>query len=520
MRIPRRARPAAAAVAAAAIALMPCEPATAGDEEVEISPRELGAMIDLDADRVFYGGMMLAGGDSLAGPVAVVSGVLDIQHGAVLAGDAWVINGRLIMTGKALLDGNVFLVNSPEYLSRDASITGRVRRYYCQCRLDDSEYERSGRVVFVERRDPESVEIEPSLLPGRPTRVDYELFRVGLTRINEKHEDPYLRASAHLLVPLWKESGGHLGFDAWAEIPLRGGELALRLSGFKRTLTNDSWMLSRMENGFFVMMSGDDYCDYWETRGAETDLIYRWSEVLSIDCSLSLQEDVSLDARPIPSLLRGTDRFRPNPPIDEGTRFAAGFSILYDSREDEVWRNNAWSARIGFEKGFADGPGDLSYEMFDVDVRRYRYLPWDSELGLRMKMFTSFGPLPAQMTRSLNGYAGVRGASDRPFPVSRGDRLALFSVELRRRMPDLPFLRAFFTRWHLLAFSDIGLLALAEDEDSPFGFLDVPMRDYVKTAGLGISGASFLPYVGIYAAQDLDRDSFDPRFILRFERSF
>jgi hypothetical protein len=37
---------------------------------------------------------------------------------------------------------------------------------------------------------------------------------------------------------------------------------------------------------------------------------------------------------------------------------------------------------------------------------------------------------------------------------------------------------------------------------------------------LGISGESFMPYLGLYVAQDLDRDRFEPRVILRFERSF
>jgi len=204
----------------------------------------------------------------------------------------------------------------------------------------------------------------------------------------------------------------------------------------------------------------------------------------------------------------------------DGTRLAFDISLVYDGREDETWRRSAWRADLVFESGVDAGPGEISYDLFEIELARYQYLPALMRLDLRGRLFSSFGPIPPQATRALGGYGGLRGTRNEPFAVVRGDRLALVSVELRRRLPDLPYLRSVLTRWCLLAFTDIGLLDEAEQVFRPLDFLDAPAEAWRTTVGLGISGESFMPYLGLYVAQDLDRDRFEPRVILRFERSF
>jgi hypothetical protein len=209
-----------------------------------------------------------------------------------------------------------------------------------------------------------------------------------------------------------------------------------------------------------------------------------------------------------------------NPAIDDGERLTLSMRLEYDGRDEEGWRRSAWRFDLWFEKGLEAGSADFSYEAFDIDVARYQYLGRRSRIDLRGKVFSAFSPVPGQLRRTLGGYAGVRGARDIPFPVEKGDRLALFSVEARTRLPDVWGLRSLFSYWDILVFSDIGLLAEAGNKESPFGFFKTPFEEWVKTAGLGFSGQSFLPYVGFYIAHDLDRDRFEPRAILRFEQSF
>jgi hypothetical protein len=511
---------AAGCAVAAAILAAAISGAAAGERPEKLSPEELTGLLDISGRSVHYGSLMISAGDTISGPLIVIYGSLDLQDGALVAGDAWVINGRLIMTGRSAVEGMVHLVNSDEFRSRDAVITAGVEEYRCECRLDDAKYEEDGTVSFVEDIDPRTVRVKIGIAPGRPTRVDYEVLRVGLVRKNDKQPRPYVKGYAFLQVPFWKSSGGFLGFDARLEVPLAGEELGLILGGFKRTETNDAWMLDRLENGFFTMMTGDDFLDYWERRGGELGLRWRPAEKLALTATASLQEDVSLEAEKIPSLLRSTGSYRPNPGVLDGTRLAFDISLVYDGREDETWRRSAWRADLVFESGVDAGPGEISYDLFEIELARYQYLPALMRLDLRGRLFSSFGPIPPQATRALGGYGGLRGTRNEPFAVVRGDRLALVSVELRRRLPDLPYLRSVLTRWCLLAFTDIGLLDEAEQVFRPLDFLDAPAEAWRTTVGLGISGESFMPYLGLYVAQDLDRDRFEPRVILRFERSF
>lgn len=489
-------------------------------EREEIKPKELTARVDLPSREVHYGGLMIAAGDTVSGPVIVIKGSLDIQDGGVLTGDAWVINGDIILTGTAAIVGKVNLVNGSDYLSHKAGIAGGIVYYHSECRLDDKKYEDSGEVSFVKKEDPRVVRTKFAHKPGRPSRVDYEIARPGFKRENDKARKPYTKAFGYLHVPIWKDSGGFLGFDTGISFPLAGDDLRLEVNGFKRTESNDTWQTGRLENGFIVMMTADDYLDYWERRGGEAGLKWILSEHTTLAGFVSYQEDVSLEAMKIPSLLRGTDRYRENPAIDDGERLAAALRFCYDGREDEGWRRSAWRFDFWFEKGFRTGAADFSYEAFDIDLSRYQYIGRRSQVGLRGKVFSAFSPVPGQLRRTLTGYGGVRGARDIPFPNEKGDRLALFSIEARTRLPDVWGIRWLFTSWDLLVFSDIGLLADAENKESPFGFFETPFEEWRKTAGLGFSGQSFLPYVGFYIAQDLDRDKFEPRAILRFEQSF
>ncbi|HSG28308.1 MAG TPA: BamA/TamA family outer membrane protein, partial [Candidatus Krumholzibacterium sp.] len=371
-----------------------------------------------------------------------------------------------------------------------------------------------------ESEDPKAVKTRFAFRPAASSRVEYSLVAIGLRRENSLHKDPYIGGYAYLIPSLTEKTTGYLGFDAGVFVPLAGDDLQLQLRGFARSFTNDEWMLSSIENSFISTMTGDDYLDYWERQGGEIGLRYRATDWLTLDGRVSFQRDLSLDARRVSSILDPVRKYRENPPVDEGERLAVSGSIRLDNRGEEQWRDDAWLVDLWIEKGIADGPGDFSYTAFDIDVRRYTYLPWTMRFDLRAKIFSSFTSIPAQLSRTLNGYGGIRGLTDLPFGPSRGDRMALFSAEFRRRLPEVPVFRWIFSRWDLLLFADLGIVAKAENVEAPFRFLDLPSDRWRKSAGLGFAGESILPYLGFYIAQDLDADSFEPRFIIRAERSF
>lgn len=493
------------------------------DKPEKLSPEELTGRLDFTPDRIYYGGIMIAAGDTLVGPVVVIRGALDIQDRGVLLGDAWIINGKLILNGRAAVTGVTSLVNSTEYLSRHSEAHGGVRYYSCECALDADSFETEAKISFVKRENPKAIKIKPAVKSGDLNRTGYSILEIGLERINPRRKDPYIRGHALLHVPIWNENSGFLGFDVDLAIPLNGRGLELVLKGFKRSWTNDSWQLSRIENAFIVAFTGDDFLDYYERRGGAVGIRFRPTEFFTIESNVSYQEDVSLRAREIPSLLRGKDRFRENPPIDGGERLAVTGTLVYETRYDPIRPAGAWYISLMVEKGLADGPGDFSYTAFEADIRRYNSLPFGLNLDIRGRCFSSFDPVPRQVTRSLNGYGGIRGTRDFPFPVARGNRLALLSIELRAGipgMPALPLLRRFLSRWNFLVFSDMGLLVMEDHARRPFDFLETPYDGWKQTIGIGIAAESFLPYVGLYVAQDLDRNEFEPRVIFRAQRSF
>jgi hypothetical protein len=486
----------------------------------KISPKRLNAWLDFEPKKTFYGGVMVSGGDTLRGPVVVIAGPLDIQHGGVLKGDVWVINGRIVLTRIARITGKAKLVNSDIFYSRRAEVVGGVERYSCDCELNDEIYENEGRVEFREWENPRAVKTELSVKSGMPNRTDYELVRVGLKRENPRHRDPYVKAEAMLHIPLWKESGGHLGFDFDVSVPVGSEDTRLLVRGFKETFTNDEWQLSGRENSVAVVWTGDDFADYYERRGVSVGIKSNLEDYIVLKSFLSFQKDVSLTAMSIPSLLSSREKFRYNPSIQEGKRFYFTAALGLDTRRVKYSPTEGWSLALGIERGFADGPGDFSYITFGLDATRYNRLPLGFGLDLRAKIFSAVDSIPSQTNVSLNGYGGVRGLSDHPFGTQRGDRLALFSVEMAKELPPIPLMESIFTRWNLVLFWDGGLLKMADKRKAPFAFLDTPLDEWKQSVGMGIAGESFLPYLALYLAQDMDREDFDPRVILRASVSF
>ncbi len=484
------------------------------DRPEKLSAKKLTRLLSHSGHELHYGGAMIAAGDTLAGPILVIAGSLDIQDGGVLNGDAWIVNGRLILTGAARVNGRVDLVNSREYLARRAKVSGGLFYYTCECRFDNDKFENDGTLAFQKHEDPRAIKTKFALHPGYITEV-------GLERKNPRHKKPHVRGHAFLHLPVESMTRGYLGFDIDFAVPLKGKQVDLLVRGYKKIFSNDYWQLTREENDWIMALAGNNYVNYYERRGGGVGLQIRPSQYYSLETMIEFQQDVSTDAELGGWPFYPHREFRDIPPIDKGERLTVTGSLTIDTRDEDINRpQNAWRCETWVQQGIADGPGDFSYTAFVLDVRRYNQLRPGLQWDMRGRIFSTFDEIPAQVQQTLNGYGGVRGLYDVPFNIQRGDRLALFSGELRTPLPELPVFRWVFSRWNLVAFADVGLLALAENKKSPLGFFDTPFNDWKKSVGIGISGESFLPYFGVYLAQDLDRERRNPRIIVRAARSF
>jgi hypothetical protein len=492
----------------------------ANDNLEKLSHQELTRQLNQLNPEVFYGGMMIAGGQRHTGTFAVVDGALDIQDAGTLDGDVWIVGGRLIMTGDARISGHVVLVNSEVFTSRTAVIEGGIQSYRCECQFNADEWEESGKLEFEKFEDPMALRIRPLVRAGTPTRVQYNVLRLGIQRHNSRRPDPYVSGFAAVDLSLWSSTHGHFAFDTGMKVPLRGHTAGLDLRCYKKVFSNDYWQVSSVENAGILVLTGWEFADYYESRGAEIGLEFKLAGYLDLTLTNAWRRDYSLETGHAPSLFNSNQRLPDNPAIDDGDRVTLAAAFVYDSREEPESPASAWYASVWGEKGFADGPGDFSYEAFQLDLRKYSQLPHDFQLDVSGKLFSTFDPAPRQVYQSLGGYGGVRGLSDDPFAVSRGDRLVLFSGELRRPLPDVRYFRSVFTSWNWLVFYDTGLLVEAQNPTDPLGFLETPYGDWGKSIGIGVTGESVLPYVGVYVAKDLDNNYKGLRAILRIKRSF
>ena len=499
------------------------------DKPEKISPKTLTERVRGqrgDDATVFYGGTMIATGDTLDGPVIVIDGPLDVQERAVLDGDAWVVNGSLVITGNGVVTGRVTFVNSSSFVSHQADIRSESVYYTCECRLDAGAYEKSGEIKFVKVEDPMALNIKPAVAVARPTRVRYDVIQLGVKRENKNRRDPYVRLSAMVNVPLYKTTQhGFLGFDVDALVPLAGHTLGLELAAYKTLYSEDFWQVSRAENAFLLVLSANEYANYYEKRGGSIGLKWLPGSSVTVSVTGMIQREVSMRTQDkVFTILGPKGNLAPNLPIDQGDRLAGRVTVQFDSRYDRVYPRNAWLLGLAIESGRlspdADGAADVNYTGFTIEANRYTRFPFGLQWDIGARLSSSFDAIPFQLYQTLNGYGGLRGTNRVPFDVPRGDRMVRLSTEFRYALPELPVVRWIYSRWDILGFAEAGLLTEAENPTSPLGWLDTSFDHWRKTVGLGVTGESFFPYLGLYVAQEIGGDRTSPRFIIRLARSF
>lgn len=490
------------------------------DRPRKLSPKVLTEKIQSQECDVHYGDLSIVAGDTAVGPIAVAEGSLDLAAGSVLTGTVWIVNGDLILSGDARLDGAVYLVNGQVFQARDATVSGPVKKYRCECRLDAARFEKTSDAVFIRKANPNALGIRKEIGLGPVNRADYSSAIAGVARGDPDFLRPHWRGHAHLIFPFRQNTRGYLGFDMDVAVPVNGRKAELRVAGFKKTVSNDDWQLSGNENAAALELTHNDFFDYYERSGGRVALWLHPAWEWQFEGGVYFDHSQSLETRSVPSLANNKRPLRDNPPIDQGEILGATFRATFDTRVSPEHPTSAWLGNVQLEHGFAAGPSDFAFTSLTLDLSRYNRLWRAFNIDFHGRIFTAFDDLPRQRQQSLNGYGAVRGLHDIPFDVRKGDRLALFSSELRVPMPDLPILKILYSRWDLTAFGDLGLLALDGGSEGAFSFLDMSLDHWGKSIGVGISGESFLPYLGFYVAQDLDRNDKRPRFIIRANRSF
>lgn len=512
-------RPGAAVILCVLVALVWAIASSAAAQGFEnkskISREDLEALINRPNTSVTHGTLDLPEGEVIQGNVVVIDGDLEMQSGSSITGDAIVVSGDALLNGECVIGGDLRVVAGFLYASDMAEVKGETILNDGNFTLKDFNKE-TGVVKLDVVKDINRHRLMASVYPGPFNRVDGHN-----TDFVIQHMRPEGVTGASfggtLRVPTEDTHDGFLQFKAAVEVPLMEGRLSFDLGAYKITKSEDDWRASDLESGLVAFFTSNDDKDYYEETGGALGLEYELTEEISLLGRLSSAECRSLATRSPFTLFQRTD-YRDNPEIVEGHLTDLSLGFVYDTRFDPYFPSDAWLIEAGLRSGIEFLDGDQTYTILEATARRHQKLTRLDFVDVRLKMAGATDALPVQRSFSLGSYGGVRGKDFDSWMAPRGDRLLLANLEYRRRMQPLRYLDSLFSSWWVVAFFDAGALFVSENPED-FGTVFSDAGDHSGSgAGLGVAGSSFLPYVGLFLAKDLDTDSW--RFIVRLNRPF
>lgn len=485
------------------------------DERSEISREDLEALINRPNTSVTRGTLEVIEGEVIEGNVAIIEGDLEMQSGSTIKGDVIVLAGDALLNGKCVIEGDLRVVAGFLYASALSEIRGRTLIHDGNYTLEEMD-EATGKVKLRKVKDVNRRRFTVSTLPGPFNRVDGHNFDF-IVDYKRPEGVPGTSFEGTLRIPTEDTHDGFVQFKAALKVPLMEERLEVRVDGSKITKTEDAWRTGDFENSLVAFFTSNDDRDYYEETGGGIGAAYEITDEVSVLGGISSAEFRSLGTRSPFTIVQRTD-YRKNPPVFGGHLTELSLVISYDTRFDPYFPSEAWLAEGGLRSGLDFLDGERTYTILEATVRRHQKLTQSDFLDLRFKIAGATDVLPAQRTFSFGSLGAVRGKTFNSWDSPRGDRLLLANLEYRRRLKQVRFIESLFSSWWLVAFYDAGALFVSDDPED-FGTLFSDAGDHAGSgAGLGVSGSSFLTYVGLFLAKDLDTDSW--RFIVRLNRPF
>lgn len=386
-----------------------------------------------------------------------VTGVLDVAAGRTIEGDVAVLNGPVTVAGR--ITGSLVAINADVRLAAGASIgadlvviggtiTGRELAAIGGAVLRQPEVLR---YHLVEQRIAAAAEPayedawwmrRPRRRPAPPAdRSWQDLTFTSAHTYNRVEGLPILIGPRVHQVTNWgrftldaygivRTAGpvrwdrGTLGHDVTSELQL-GRKLGVGVGGRTFDLVDEveDWQIGDAEAGLAAFLLHRDFRDYYRRHGGEGFL--RLHAGVDADLTFSLADErwANAPARDPVSLLRGSEAWRPNPAVDEGTIHLARTRLRVDTRRRESSLWGGWYLDAQVERGtgmLARDPGmltvmprpeDVAYTRGFLDARRYTRLAPGVSLNLRFVTggWMSGDRLPSQRRLSVGGPATLPG---------------------------------------------------------------------------------------------------------------
>jgi hypothetical protein len=290
-------------------------------------------------------------------------------------------------------------------------------------------------------------EYRPAMIAsGRYNRVDGPAVTLGFRVKNEIDPLPLLRAQA-----TYAYSRDRLLAEFGADVPIgRHRRVTIGASGYRRTASEDAWIVGETENTIFAILSRKDYRDYYEAEGFEGHLAVTPGRDAGFYAGAHVEDQRGLDVTTRIAVWGVDDLFRENPPIDEGEEGLVWGAV----RVGPATIPAKGGSRVELRYERAGGPieRDFDYGRFRLQGNvRYRLAPGQGFRARAIAATTQSGTLPEQKIWDLGGIGTLRGE---PFKSQSGDQFYLVNAE---------YSYLFHKNLHALAFLDWGAAWYGKD---------------------------------------------------------
>jgi len=200
-------------------------------------------------------------------------------------------------------------------------------------------------------------------------------------------------------------------------------------SGYRRTATEDDWIVPEGENTIFALAARTDYRDYYESEGGQGFVAWAPGSDFELRAGGRVEDERSLATRTRVSLTGRHPVFRPNSSIQEGELQA--LTLHARIGPTEVPLRGGTSGEALYERAGDPLHGDFEYGTLSGSVRhRVRLSPTMDFRARLVAGSTLTGSLPPQKLWYAGGIGTLRGHDYKAF---NGDQFFVLNAELYRR---------------------------------------------------------------------------------------
>lgn len=200
-------------------------------------------------------------------------------------------------------------------------------------------------------------------------------------------------------------------------------------SGYRRTATEDEWIVSEGENTIFALFARTDDRDHYEAEGGEAYAAWAPGSDFELRAGGRVEEQRSLSTRTRIALTGHHPVFRPNAPIQDGEDQA--FTVRARIGPAALPHRGGTSGEALYERSGDPLKGDYEYGRVRGVVRHKIQLTRTMEFRARLVAGSTLsGALPPQKLWYLGGIGTLRGHDYKTFV---GDQFFVLNAEFYRR---------------------------------------------------------------------------------------